>query len=133
MEKFVQLSEVLRPTGVYALLNQGKVVYVGKSKNIFRRLSEHYSNQVRVRKGKPCYGAGHGGRGPAILFDDVRVKYCAIDRLDAEETKLIQEHLPPGNVHHVVPRYDMRGIPAFQELLKRARARGVPNYLRRGF
>jgi len=131
MEKFVHFREVLTPSGVYCLLYDGEVVYVGKSKNIFHRLSSHYTNLVRVRKGKPPYH--NKAASEVVVFDDVWVKYCARDALDAEEAKLIQQHLPKYNTHHVVPRYDLRNVPAFQELLKRARGRNVPNYLRRGF
>jgi len=131
MEKFVHFREVLTPSGVYCLLHAGEVVYVGKSRNVYMRLSNHYTNLMRVRKGKPPYHNKHVAQ--VIAFDDAWVKFCPRDVLDAEEAKLIQQHLPKYNTHHVVPRYDLRNVPAFQELLKRARSRGVPNYLRRGF
>jgi hypothetical protein len=129
MEKFVNFRDVLTPVGVYILLLQGTVVYVGKSKNVFARLSKHWTNMVRYRKGLPMYG-GHESR-KVILFDDVEVKFCAVDELDREEIGLIQKHLPQHNNHHCVERYDLRHIPAFQELLARAKKRQIPNYLRR--
>jgi excinuclease UvrABC nuclease subunit len=132
MENFVRFREVLTPSGVYVLLRQERVVYVGKSKNIFSRLAKHYMNQQRVLRGLPAYNRER--EGPVIRFDDVRVKFCAVDVLDREEVKLIQQYLPQHNTHHVVPRYDLSRIPAFREMLERARAkRGDTVDRRRGF
>jgi hypothetical protein len=130
MEKFVQLREVLHPSGVYALIRLEKVVYVGKSLNLFARLSKHYTNLTRKRSGKPPYS---NAAGPVIDFDDVMVKFCPVDVLDKEEVKLIQQYLPEHNTqHNVVPR-DLTHIPAFQELLRKARLKEGPTIARRPF
>ena len=129
MEEFVRFREVLTPSGVYVLLHHGKVVYAGKSKNIFSRMSKHYTGMVRHLKGMEPY-RNHDG--PVILFDDVMVKFCAVDVLDLEEVQLIQRYLPQYNIRLNRPRYDLSHLPAFQELLSRARnASGrAPNYAR---
>jgi hypothetical protein len=130
MEQFVQLREVLHPSGVYALIRSEKVVYVGKSLNLFARLSKHYTNLQRKRAGKPPYS---NAAGPVIDFDDVMVKFCPVDVLDREEVKLIQEHLPQHNTHHNVVPKDLTHIPAFQELLRKARLKEGPVIARRPF
>ena len=49
MEGFVHFREVLSPTAVYVMWWRGKVVYVGKSKNIYARLATHRQNLMRLR------------------------------------------------------------------------------------
>lgn len=127
MEEFVPLPEVLRPSGVYLLLRHQAVVYVGKSKNLFARLSAHRNNMLRSMKGLPVYAREAS---EVVIFDDVRVKFCAVDMLDKEEVVLIQRYLPQHNGHHNVPRYDLSNLPAFQELLKKARRHRTPTYAR---
>jgi hypothetical protein len=121
MEKYVQFREVLHPSGVYMLLRHEKVVYVGKSLNIFARLSRHYTNLQRKRAGKPPYG-NHAG--PVIEFDDVQARFLPVDELDREEVKLILLHLPEFNMHHNYVPKDLTHIPAFRELLLKAKASG---------
>ena len=130
MEKFVQFREVLHPSGVYALIRSEKVVYVGKSLNLFARLSKHYTNLQRKRAGKPPYG-NHSG--PVIDFDDVMVKFLPVDVIDREEAKLIQQYLPEHNIQHNIAPKDLAHIPAFQELLRKARLKEGPAIARRPF
>ncbi len=125
MEKFVRWREVLAPTGVYLLLWRGEVVYVGKSLNLYSRLSTHYTNMRRRLRGLTPYD---DHREP-ILFDDVMVMFCPRDMLDKEEAALILRHQPTHNVQHKHPALALGHIPAFQELL--ARGRRQPSVLRR--
>lgn len=128
MENYVQLREVLHPSGVYMLLRQGKVVYVGKSTNIFARLSRHYTNLQRKRRGLPAYD---NRAGPVIEFDDVQARFLPVDELDREEVKLILLHLPEFNMHHNYAPKDFTRIPAFQELLLKAKKLGHLPYIDR--
>lgn len=128
MEKFVQFQEVLHPSGVYVLLRSGVVVYVGKSLNLFARLSKHYTNLQRKRAGKPPY---NNAAGPVIDFDDVMVKFCPVDVLDREEVALILQHRPVHNTQHNILTRDLMHIPAFQELLRKGRLKEGPTIARR--
>jgi len=127
MEDFVRLREVLTPVGVYMLYWQGTVVYVGKSLNIFYRLSTHYNQMLRRLEGKLPYRE----KGPPILFDDVYVKWVHVDKLDREEIALIQRYQPIHNTRLNRKSYDLSHIPAFAELLKKAKK--SPSVLRRSF
>lgn len=126
MEDFVRFREVVTPVGVYCLYWQGTVVYVGKSTNLFARLGKHYVKMQRHLKGLPPYDQNEG---PPVVFDDVWVKWVPIDILDREEVRLIQRFQPRFNVLLNRPKVDLNHIPAFRELL--AKARRQPSVLRR--
>ena len=126
MEDFVRLREILTPVGVYALLWQGTIIYVGKSTNLLARLSMHYTKMQRHLKGLPPYEGHHA---PPIVFDDVWVKWLPCDKHDREEVRLIQKYQPRYNVAYNRPKVDLSHIPAFQELL--AKARKHPSVMRR--
>lgn len=126
MENFVRLREVLTPVGVYALLWQGTVIYVGKSVNLLQRLSMHYVKMQRHLKGLPPYESHHSD---PIVFDDVYIKWVPVDMLDREEIRLIQRYQPRYNVLMNRPKVDLSHIPAFAELLRKARRQ--PTIIRR--
>lgn len=126
MEDFVRIREVVTPVGVYCLYWQGTVVYVGKSTNIMARLGKHYVKMQRHLKGLPPYEQNEAA---PIVFDDVWVKWVPVDILDREEIRLIQRYQPRYNVLLNRPKVDLSHIPAFRELL--AKARRQPTILRR--
>lgn len=68
-----------RLCGVYVLLRQGQVQYVGQSINVFGRLSIHRSPNEWKRLGE---------------FDEVRIHWCEHDGLNDLESRLIAEHRP---------------------------------------
>ena len=125
MEGFVHFREVLSPTAVYVLWWRGKVVYVGKSKNIYARLATHKQNLMRKRNDLTPYA----DKSAPFEFDDVWVRFMPVDELDREETKLILHYRPKYNIQLNHPSYDMSKVPAFRELL--AKARRSPTVLRR--
>lgn len=104
IEDFLSFSISPAACGVYLLLYRGKVVYVGKSTNLFARIGQHYNNMLRVRKGlRPHYGPGVTSNKVTVRFDQVKFKPCAKEDLDKEEIRLIQEFLPSHNVMHNRP------------------------------
>lgn len=127
MEGFVRFREVLTPTAIYVLRWRGEIVYIGKSRNVYGRLAKHRQNLARKRAGLRPYL----NDGKVFEFDDVWVKWVAIDELDREEQRLISKYRPKANVRLNHPTYDLSRIPAFKELLAKSRARSVPNYIRR--
>lgn len=90
----LDLSAVLQ-SGVYILLHKGRIVYVGKSRMVLKRLYAHRNLWERKRRGlrRPGYTKING-----VPFDKVMFHPCRYEELDALELKLIQEHRPQYNV-----------------------------------
>jgi excinuclease UvrABC nuclease subunit len=102
-------------SGCYALLNEGRVTYVGKSLNVLNRLSTHRNRLRRMLAGMP---EGYRSQGRLILsFDSVRLYPCPMRELDILERELILIYKPECNVQ--VPR-PTRAIDIVS-LAKRAR------------
>lgn len=90
LEGFVNVSAVLR-SGIYALLYNGVVVYIGKaSKAPLDRIYAHRS--LRARKA-PAWLPIKG-----MLFDEVHVLPCPPDRLDEVERAMVDLYKPKYNV-----------------------------------
>ncbi len=104
---YVDVSKLLH-CGVYALMQKGVVVYVGKSKKPLVRLGFHANNRGRevdngyldngrrIGRGMP----NHNGRG--INFDGIRFYPCMLGQIDTIEMALIKKFLP---------KYNKRGMP----------------------
>jgi hypothetical protein len=101
----LELSAILQ-SGVYILLHRSKVVYVGKSRMVLKRLYAHRNLWERKRKGlrRPGYSKVNG-----IPFDQVFFHPCKIEELDALEMKLIQEHQPRYNAQLRGPPPTLKG------------------------
>jgi hypothetical protein len=63
--------------GVYFLIEEGQVVYVGQSTDMLRRISRHRDND--------------------ILFDSFTVIFCSKDKIDEIESMYIDAFLPKYN------------------------------------
>lgn len=105
--------------GVYALLYRGEVVYIGKTINIFSRVSDHYRGMQRKRRGiKPPFGTRHID---IPIFDEVQAKRCRIHDLDKEEIALIQKYRPRYNIkmnrEPIHDKLDLTQQPFFLNLL----------------
>ena len=91
---FHDVSDLLH-CGVYALCKRGVVIYVGKSKSLYARIYTHKHFANRGAKGKPV---------PSWLpikglqFDEVFIRRCHIDQLDALESKMINLYKPKYNM-----------------------------------
>jgi len=131
MEEYQGFEEIARTniiSAVYLLLNRGKVVYVGQSVNIYRRVSEHFNDmrnhRVKRRTVQPSrYGI--------FEFDRVLVRFVPVDDLDREELELIQRYQPQHNTKYrnrryindpQLPRLSLSEIPGLVELTARVRA-----------
>lgn len=89
---FLAISPVLR-AGVYALAYRGEVVYVGRSKAMLARVYTHRSVWQAKRRGKvPSWLPVKG-----ILFDEVFIRPCRVDQLDALEREMINLYKPRYN------------------------------------
>lgn len=98
LEGFVNVSVLMKP-GVYALLREGVVVYIGQSKKPLSRIEAHRS----------LWGRTQRNRAPgwlpikAILFDEVHVLPCPVEKLDEIERALIDLYKPRFNRNHKTP------------------------------
>lgn len=93
LEGALDCSAVLR-AGVYALIKNGTVIYVGKSKSVYQRIYSHRSTAARKAKGKPI---------PSWLpiqgfvFDQVFVWNCTLEELDGLEAEKVNLYKPKFN------------------------------------
>lgn len=92
LEGFINVSAILR-CGIYALVREGVVVYVGQSKKMLARVSAHKSNWGR--KAMPAWMPA-SLRG--VLFDEVHVLPCRVEDLDRLERALIDLYKPKYNI-----------------------------------
>jgi hypothetical protein len=99
-------------------MSKGEVLYVGKSLNIFHRIGQHVSAMRRRRKGALPYKGKE--EVPFIEFDRIMVKWVPIERVDAEEMKLIQHFLPEHNVKMNRVNIDVSSIPGVAKLIREA-------------
>src|ERR1700690_3635629 len=77
LEGFIDVSAILR-CGVYALVREGIIVYIGQSKKPLARVAAHRSNWGR--KSTPAWMPA-SLRG--VLFDSVHILPCRVEQLDA--------------------------------------------------
>lgn len=93
MEGFVDCSVVLK-AGVYALVKNGVVIYVGKSKSVYQRIYTHRHLAKRAKQGKtiPDWLPTKG-----FVFDQVYIRPCTVDELDALEVEMINKYKPRYN------------------------------------
>lgn len=90
LQGFTNVTATLQ-CGVYALVHQGKVVYVGQAKAMLVRICTHRSNaRKKVPSWLPATAKG-------IIFDEVHVQPCHPDRIDDLEHALISFYKPKMN------------------------------------
>jgi excinuclease UvrABC nuclease subunit len=88
---FLDMS-VLLDSGIYVLLDRGRVVYIGQSKLMLRRMYEHALAKGKLARWAP-------GRGKVrFRFDEVFVRPCQIHELDRLEAELIAQYAPKYNL-----------------------------------
>ena len=91
LEGFINISVSLKP-GVYALLREGVVVYIGQSKKPLSRIEAHRSLGAR-KTSAPGWLPIKG-----IPFDEVHVMPCRLEDLDVLEAALVELYKPKFNV-----------------------------------
>ena len=91
MEDFVDLP--LHSAGVYLLWWEGRVVYVGQSRNVFSRLSRHRCNYQNWLNGRRVQQGRSQNENRVIKFDRASVKFCRERDLDKLELELIEKFI----------------------------------------
>ena len=98
-EGYVDISLVLR-AGIYLLCYRGQVVYVGKSKSMYSRIYTHRNQWNNIRRGKSKAPTWLPTAVKGILFDEVHVRHCSLEAMDALEVEAIRKYQPRYNVQH---------------------------------
>lgn len=98
MEGFIDVSQVLR-SGIYMLCHRGVVIYIGQSKSMLARVYSHKSlwgqkQRRKVPEWMPIKG---------ILFDEVHICPCPLDKLDELELAMINLYKPKFNIRLKTP------------------------------
>lgn len=83
-------------SGCYALIRQGRVVYVGQSKNVFDRLSQWRNRLRRFQAGKNIDYISQSNM--VIYFTSVRMYPCPSSEMAALEKELILLYDPEHNI-----------------------------------
>lgn len=96
LDGFTDISASLR-CGVYALCAKGVVIYVGKSKKMLGRINSHRTAWADKRRGKAESWIAERLGIPGLLFDQVWVRSCRPDELDALEEQMINLYKPRYN------------------------------------
>lgn len=91
LEGFINVSAILR-CGIYALVREGAIVYIGQSKKPLGRIAAHRSQWGRKSQA-PAWLPIKG-----ILFDEIHVLPCRVEDLDRLERALIDLYKPRYNV-----------------------------------
>lgn len=94
LDGFSDVSEILRG-GVYILVAKGVVIYVGKSKSMLARVNTHRKKWVDKRKGNKLADFIPI---PGLLFDEIHIRPCRLDEIDALERQMIDRYKPKYNV-----------------------------------
>lgn len=96
LEDFIEVTPILRP-GVYALVKEGAIVYIGQaSKHMMTRIESHRS--LSRRKAVPGWLPIR-----AIHFDQIYVLPCRVEDLDRIERAMIDLYKPRFNVKLKAP------------------------------
>lgn len=118
LEGFAKVSDIVR-SGVYALVHQRKVVYVGKSKCMLGRIAAHRSVWSSQRRGNkvPSWLPMRG-----VLFDEVFIRPCRVDQMDDLEAEMIALHRPRYNTQLKPPMSlaQLIAIPQGEPIRRRA-------------
>lgn len=93
---FQDISKVLT-CGVYALGFKGVVVYVGKSKSMYSRIYAHRNLWNQGRKGR-LQPAWMPTSVKGMLFDEVYIRPCTLEQVDALEVEMINRYKPKYNI-----------------------------------
>lgn len=98
MDGFIDASELLKG-GVYLLLYKREVVYVGKAKRMLTRVYSHLHIWSSKRRGKTPSWLPIDG----VYFDEVYIRPCHPDQIDALEREMISLYKPRLNTKLKTP------------------------------
>ena len=118
IDKFIKdnnlLTGVENRAGIYAITINDSIAYIGKSKHMRNRCSQHiYYTQNAVfnkeKKYELLYAAQIGG----LRVDCSPIIYCEENELSEYEDKYIEEIMPPLNILTPVGKQDISDLTIF--------------------
>ncbi len=96
---FTRIESPCAPSGIYCLLRDGVVVYVGKSKSVYARIAQHHNTRRQSKR-----TAAQRWRTEAELaalevgFDEVWILFCPVIELERLELEYIDRFKPKWNI-----------------------------------
>ncbi len=91
LQGFENVTAILR-MGIYALVHNGRVVYIGKAKAMLSRV---YTHRTNARQRSPAWLSD---RAKGIVFDEVHIRPVHPDEIDDLEHALIHFYKPRYNI-----------------------------------
>ena len=88
----------VRSAGIYALLNRGELVYIKRSPNVWSALASHFRTRRRKRINGTTMLGYRWSDAKEFEFDELLIRYCYLDELEAIELDLIERYRPEFNV-----------------------------------
>lgn len=120
LDEYINENHLLKlldnESGIYAILIDSNIAYIGKSKKMYDRCRTHIYNiqnasfQNVEKKYKLLLAAQLGGH----LIDCVPLKYCDEDELAEYEDKYIEEIMPPLNILTPLGKQDISNLTIFE-------------------
>lgn len=96
--RFLEVPKLFGP-GVYALLRNGEVCYIGKALCLIQRVYAHWNMMCRIKSGKPVPKTG----AKALIFNGLKVMPCDASDLSRLEKEMIARYRPKLNTK-LVPK-----------------------------
>jgi hypothetical protein len=106
LEGFVDVTMLLH-AAIYALVREGRVVYVGQSKLPLLRINQHRGGWGK----KKAFVGGKVREVKSMLFDAIWIMPCPWHKLDEVEIEMIKRYQPRYNIRHM-PRQPSPDISA---------------------
>jgi hypothetical protein len=91
-EGFVRMPWRDSQVAIYCLLAKGEVVYVGKTRSVYQRISQHWRTMVRGKR--RWYGPHEITH---IQFDEILIRWCNPTQSDKLEREFIHRYKPKHN------------------------------------
>jgi len=96
---FINVTQVMKPA-VYALVYQGRVVYVGRTKTPCSRFTSHLYGTTSKAIPGPATFKSRVVSNYKMTFDEIWIRPCAQDELHEVETAMIKKYSPKYNLNH---------------------------------
>ena len=120
------LNEKYEHPGIYCIRLKEQIVYIGKSKNMLKRVAEHFvgiknGSETKYRILAEAQRKGHAIQFDVLYYAQKQGKWEIEEEIGAKEGELIREYLPVLNTQ--IPKeedwrkWDVRQLNA-REILK---------------
>ena len=103
------LADKYQFAGIYCIKLGGKIVYIGKSDNMLRRLAEHYvgiktESERKYRILAEAQRKGHAVEFDVLYYAESKSREALEEEIGQKEGEFIRAHMPPLNTQ--IPKED---------------------------